>query len=271
MGTTVRLVTVLIGLTVVGLLVCASSYADLMDGLVAVWTFDDGTAKDFSGNGNNGEILDNPMVVQGKFGRALEFDGDNDGVEIEDDVTLQLTEPFTVAVWIFPHSCKDHSGIVWKGRAIGWGTDVYNYRIAQLSTNGITWGACTGPVEGYFGTAGVLSKMDVWYHLALVEDGVKGIAYVNGKSGISTTEGDSNRPAPPYFPSEGEPVRIGWSVGSQGTIPGDVYFEGIIDEVFLYNRPLDEGEINALMNGGVSFPVESAGKLVATWARIKAD
>jgi len=271
MSRAMRLVTVLIGLSALGLLVCVSSYANLTEGVVGAWTFNDGTARDLSGNGNNGEILDEPEVVKGKFGNALEFDGSDDGVEIQDNEKLQITEPFTVACWIFPHSCKDHAGIVWKGKAIGWGTDVYNYRIAQLSTDGVTWGACTGPIEGYFGTAGVLDKMDVWYHLALVEDGTKGIAYVNGEAGIPTTEGDANRPAPPYFPSEGEPVRIGWSVGSQGAIPGDVYFEGIIDEVFLYNRPLDENEINDLMNGALNYPVEYAGKLAVTWAHVKAD
>ena len=271
MGKVRRSIWVLVGLMVIGLIICASSYTDLKEGLVGAWTFDDGTAKDYSGYGNHGEILGDPKVVKGKFGNALEFDGSDDGVEIEDDEVLQLTEPFTAAAWIFPRSCKDHAGIVWKGSAIGWATDVYNFRIAQLGSNGLTWGACTGPIEGYFGTAGVLGQMDEWYHVALVEDGTKGIAYVNGESGIPTTEGDANRPAPPYAPLEDHPVRIGWAIGSQGAIPGDVYFEGIIDEVFLYDRPMQEDEINELMNGGLRFPVEPAGKLATTWSRIKAD
>lgn len=259
---------VLLGIT---LWFCVNSYADLKDGLVAAWTFDDGTAKDQSKNGHNGKNKGNPKSVNGKFGRGFDFNGTDTGVEIEDHKDLQLTQPFTIAAWIFPRSCKDHAGIVWKGTMIGWGTNVYNYRIAELGTNGLTWGACTGGVEGYFGTAGVLSKMNEWYHIALVEDGTKGIAYVNGKSGIPTTEGDANRPAPPYAPLVGSPVRIGWAVGYQGVLPGEVYFDGIIDEVFLYNRPLSENEIKDLMEKGPKLAVESAGKLATTWSHIRTE
>ena len=275
MGITVRLVTVLIGLTVAGLLVCASSYADLRDGLVAAWTFDDGTAKDVTGNGHDGEKVGNPQSVKGKFGKGFDFNGSDTGVEIADHADLQLTEPFTIACWIFPRVIEDHAGLVWKGKMIGWGSDVYNYRIAAHGTNGLTWGACTGPVEGYFHTDGVLPKMNEWYHAALVEDGTKGIAYLNGES-LVATGGDANRPptralSAPYAPLDGHPVRIGWAMGVSGDIGSDVYFEGIIDEVFLYNRPLGEDEINELMNGALNFPVEPAGKIAATWARIKAD
>jgi hypothetical protein len=267
----VRLFLVSVLLLGMALWFCEYSYADLKEGLVAGWTFDDGTARDQTRKGHDGEKKGNPKSVKGKFGMGYDFNGADTGVEIDDHKDLQLTEPFTVAAWIFPRVCKDHAGIVWKGTKIGWGTNVYNYRIAELSTTGLTWGACTGAVEGYFGTAGILNEMNEWYHVALVEDGVKGIAYVNGKSGIPTTEGDANRPVPPYDPLAGSPVRIGWAIGYQGVLPGEVYFDGIIDEVFIYNRPLSADEIKELMEKGPGLAVESAGKLATTWSYIRAD
>jgi len=270
MGIAIRLVTILIALTAAGLLVSASSYADLRDGLVAAWTFDDGTAKDATGNGHDGEKVGNPQSVKGKFGNGFDFNGSDTGVEIADHAGLQLTEPFTIACWIFPRVITDHAGLIWKGRMIGWGSDVYNYRIAAHGTNGLTWGACTGPVEGYFHTDGVIPKMNEWYHAALVEDGTNGIAYLNAELLVANS-GDANRPPAPYAPLDGHPVRIGWAMGVNGDIGSEAYFDGIIDEVLLYNRPMDEAEIKDLMNIGPGLAVEPAGKLATTWARIKAD
>ena len=139
--------------------------------------------------------------------------------------------------------------------------------------SGLTWGACAGGTEGYFHTGNCIPRLNQWYHAALVENGTEGIAYVDGVAltDADVTGGDMHRPVAPYDVWKGEPVRIGWSQGYNGDIGTEVYFDGIIDEVFIYNRPLDENEVNELMNGAVNFPVEPAGKLAATWARIKAD
>jgi hypothetical protein len=256
---------------IIGLAFCADSYADLRDGLVAAWTFDDGTAKDRSGNGHDGKFIGKPQSVKGRVGKGLDFNGKDTGVEIEDHEELQLTQPFTLSAWIFPRSVQDHAGIVWKGRMIGWGTDVYNYRIALEGTNGLTWGACTGPVEGYFATGGVLTTLNKWYHVALVEDGTKGIAYLDAKSGLGVTGGDANRPAAPYAPLIGHPVRIGFAMGVSGNIGSEAYFDGIIDEVFIYNRPMDANEIKDLMGKGPGLALEATGKIATTWANIKVD
>ncbi len=252
-----------------GMLVGGPAQADLLDGLVAAWTFDDGTAKDQTGNGHDGVLVGKPMPVPGKFGMGFDFNGKDTGIDIEDHEELQLTEPFTVAAWLFPRAMFDHAGIVWKGSMIGWGTDVYNFRIAEHSTNGFTWGACTGPVEGYFATDGMVDKMEKWYHVVLVEDGTKGIAYVNGETGFAVSGGDANRPNAPYAPLEGHPVRIGYSMGIGGNIGSEGYVDGIIDEVFLFNRPLSEEEVIKLMEQSVPLAVGPKGKLATSWGQLK--
>ncbi len=56
--------------------------------LVAYYSFDDGTAKDLSGNGHDGEIH-GCSVVEGIIGKALKFDGINDYVEINPSFLLK--------------------------------------------------------------------------------------------------------------------------------------------------------------------------------------
>jgi len=50
------------------------------------------------------------------------------------------------------------------------------------------------------------------------------------------------------------------------------WFDGIIDEAVIYNRALTEDEVKELYEGRVKrrvAPVESAGRLTATWGMIK--
>jgi hypothetical protein len=257
---------------------CVGSYADLINGMVGYWSFDGGSGKDDSGNGNKGMIVGNPKVVPGKFGMALDFDGD-DGVEIASNSSLELPNALTAACWIYPRAItdaagNDHAGIFWKGHMIGWGANMYNWRIATATTSGLTWGSTGGGVEGYFATGNCLPDLNTWYHVALVEDGTKGTAYVNGVALVAAdvTGGDMNRPAAPYDTWPDEPVRIGWSQGRGGDVNTLVYFDGIIDEVVLYNRALSADEIGDLMDNGIDrlTPVEPSDKLATTWSHIKA-
>jgi hypothetical protein len=202
-------------------------------------------------------------------GTALDFNGD-DGVEIPDDAALQLPNAFTVSCWIYPRGTKDaggndHAGVVWKGTLIGWGTDVYNYRIATVDDNGLTFGTCGGGVEAHFKDA-VLPDFNAWYHLAYTADGSISVAYVNAAE-IGNRSDEIT-----YVVSEGEPVRIGWSQGQGGDINKLVYFDGIIDDVVIYDRALSADEVSELMTDGLpATAVDPAAKLATTWSSIKAD
>ncbi|MCK4342410.1 MAG: LamG domain-containing protein [Phycisphaerae bacterium] len=74
--------------------------ADLNDGLVGYWSFDEGdgeTAYDYSGHGNHGTI-DGAAWTTGISGSALNFDGDDDYVEV-DSFTLSAPDPQTQCMW----------------------------------------------------------------------------------------------------------------------------------------------------------------------------
>lgn len=58
-----------------------------------------------------------------------------------------------------------------------------------------------------------------------------------------------------------------------GTVGNDAFFDGIIDEVYLWDRALSEDEVTELATGGrpSATAVEAAGKLSTLWGEVKAE
>ena len=75
----VRLVWIgMVVLFIAGVLAVSSDAVLDPETIVGIWKFDEGkgnTTKDSSGNGNDGTLMEKPKWVDGKFGKALEFDG----------------------------------------------------------------------------------------------------------------------------------------------------------------------------------------------------
>ena len=81
------------------------------NGLVGHWTFDDGAgavAKDSSGNGNDGTLVNGPTWTAGKVGGALQFDGNNK-TRVIANVANNMPE-FTACVWVNPDSLTNIDG-----------------------------------------------------------------------------------------------------------------------------------------------------------------
>lgn len=251
-------------------LYATESHSALTDGLVAYYTFDDGTAKDNSGNGNHGVFVGAPKSVAGRLGKALDFGGKADGINVV-SAKVQLPNALTVGAWINVRAlAADHAGIVWKGEKIGWGFE-YNYRIAETTGPGLTWGTCTASAENYFATA-VDLNIGKWMYVCMTADGTTAIGYVSTDGTTLTIpasgEGNPKASPKPYVVWEDQPLRIGYSDGYGGTIGDLRYFDGLIDEVALYNRALSEAEIKSLMGASLSV-VDASGKVATLWGKVK--
>lgn len=86
-------------------------------GLVAYWSFDGGsgdTVHDSSGYSNHSKIED-ATWVRGKFGNALNFDGEGDGIFVNCDDSLDLTDAVTIEAWVCPRVSLDYMAIVVNG------------------------------------------------------------------------------------------------------------------------------------------------------------
>jgi hypothetical protein len=201
---------------------------------VAAYSFDAGegaVAEDVTGNEHDGVIEGASWFDSGKYDKALSFDGENDCVTVADAEDLRITEELTVEAWVKPSSPLSDDPVIYKdtwgetGHAVGIG--IYNYGKPE---------AFIGEGEGEFESV-VSSKAiepNVWSHLAFTYDGGHMRLYVDGElvAGKAQSEG------PPW--GEGDLV-----IGCNPNYPE--HFEGLIDEVRVYNRALDGEEVAASM------------------------
>lgn len=118
----------------------------------------------------------------------------------------------------------------------------------------------------HFGTAGVgtlstgLVPLNEWVHVAAVVEGGQHKYYINGEPAGVSGSGI-------VLPGAADTANV--VIGK--THEGSREFLGMIDEVRIWNRALDEDEIKGEMNkGGGETPVEPQSSLATTWGRMKA-
>jgi len=209
--------------------------APFTHGLVGYWKFDEGSgtiAYDSSGYNNNGTLYNSPTWTTGKVGGALSFDGADDYVDAGNGESFNMSNAITIAAWIYPrYSGSNEQLIISKGGpgfySTGWrvGIKYGNIRIhyfddiEQRSINYIPY------------------SPNQWYHIVFsgsVGGGMK--AYLNGVVQPTT-----------YLFTNGLTTNtLNLNIGRYSL--GSSYFNGLIDEVRLYNRALSDAEIKAIYN-----------------------
>ncbi len=236
---------------------------------VGVWLFDDGDVSDSSGNGNDGELINGAEVTDGgKWGKALSLDGDDDYANVANSASLDSTaEAYTGVAWIKlqrkgdPHSacCADDHMV------IAFTTQWNNI----LNVFGPGRGGNQGKVEVGSGelnpswlSGPTAVNDDQWHHLAFTYDGAKKVLYVDG-------EVDAEHDTTGVFGVAGVDVHLG------GT-PTQRLALGLMDEIAVFNVPLEQTDIQNLMNDGLGSvlgltPVTPQGRLTTTWADIKSQ
>ncbi len=204
------------------------------NGLVGYWNFDEGsgtTASDSSGSGNNGTLVNGPTWTDGKVGSgALSFDGSNDYVSMGNSNNAPPT--FTLSAWVKHNIPENNVGIAGKHT----GGNGYYLSTFYNGSNGIrkvslTINSTTISSNGSF-------PEGTWIHVVGVFDGTNAMLYLNGVF---------DKSAPSLAPN---PTSAGFFVGAQNA----TRFNGLIDEVRLYNRALSAQEVLDIYNDGSSAP-----------------
>ena len=209
--------------------------------LVAWWRLDEGSgmmAFDSSGNGNDASFEGSPAWVEdGKFGKALKFDGSSDYLAVPDSESLDINaDQLSIAAWINGEDWPAANHIVRKIADTGTGS-IYMIRV-QPETVRVYLNTSAGEtiVQG----TTVLTTNE-WYHVGLIYDGTEARIYVNGQLDISMNVSGE-------LTESNNELRIG-----RGEPAG--YFVGMIDDVRLYNHALTESELLSAMEGsGAEYP-----------------
>ena len=200
-----------------------------IDGLVGCWHFNEGsgnTAYDSSGNGNNGTI-NGATWVDGYYGKALEFDGVDDNIRIQDSESLSVSSELTMMARIYTINFHASGGII-VNKDNSYEYAVFsNGRVKWAIENEVFWNWC----DSNYNVA-----LNTWTHISIVYESANSIkTYGDGnlKHTGSFGNGDIN--------NTNNELWI-------GIRPDNQPFNGIIDEVMIFNRALSSEEIELLYN-----------------------
>jgi hypothetical protein len=253
-----------VALFVAGIL-ATSSYAKLdPTTCVGAWLFEEGSgkvARDSTKNGNNGTLMGGPKWVDGKFGKALQFSGADDYVDAGSGSSLNLSSTGTVAFWFIANEMGRYQGIVSKNDLKD--TDRNGYTVRSQGNNKIVAeiADASGNILDWSTTA---ISIGTWYFIVYEWDGKMAKFYTNG-----TLEDSQPQTLNPK--SDVYNLFIGCEHETNGN--PTYYFNGIIDEVAIFNVALAEQDIQSLMDSGLKgsgvAAVDLSGKLTTTWGEIK--
>lgn len=217
-------------------------HKEMITDLVGGWTFDKGQDDscvgkvadvcDSSKKGNHGirkgSTTQDDFWSRGKIGQAGNFNGKDDYVDCGDSFSLG-SNAVTIEVWFK----TDTISSVWQfisGRSNYWSSNDYGI---HLRYSGLEFFVDSCRDSDYF----TIIQSD-WYHAVGVYDGDKRKLYVNGK-----LEFESD--------CRGKSINNSFKFTIGGDNEGEYPFNGMIDEVYIYNKALSFSEIKNLYAKGL--------------------
>ncbi len=209
------------------------SWTPHWDNIVGYWQMNENW-QDSSGNGNHGSPYNEASFSSNAqvSGFAGTFDGTTDYVDLGNDASLDLTNNFTISSWFYSKAQSDKSIFGRYDGSINTG-----YQIGVRYTGGLN------RIFVYHGdgTSNILwgpeYKLNRWYHLMVVREAGITKLYIDGKHYPVTTAGNISLPT--FNAALG--VR-------QINTPSISDFNGEIDDVAIWNKPLSPTDVSVIYN-----------------------
>ena len=210
------------------------------DSLIAYYPFN-GDADDESGNGLHGTV-NGPVLTDDRFGNANSaylFDGSDDFIEVLPSAVLDnaIAHDFSISVWSYSNFLDGKDRII----NISNKTDNVNYDLSINAEEQITflnWGG-----SGISMSAPDSTPLHQWINTVITVNSNTGIVkmYIDGSFVTADTTLNYTIPSQPF-------ITIG-----KTTFPSDWVFDGVLDDIKLFNVVLSDEEINLLFNEGLCF------------------
>ena len=229
-----KTIKVALGLLVLVTFISFASASHFTEGLVAWWRFDEATGdflSDSSNNSNNGTLAGNPAWSNDSIaGHALTFDGINDKVNVVKTSSVDIVDNVTIEVFIKRNAFLNDEGTIISKNG------PYFLAVRNTSVVGGVY-ANDGNCPSSCTTPGANTWTEVrgnrtipqgkWARVKLVYNGANLSLHVNGEFVNSSTKKGQ-------MPQVSQLVHMGW--GEPGH---NHYFNGIIDELRIYNISMD--------------------------------
>ena len=204
---------------------------------MGLWTFDEGqgtTAVDWSGHGNHGILEGDPQWADGYELGALELDGRDDVVEVplQPSITFEQGDSFSVLAWINTKaSPSPQDGIVGNYRT---STAPFWLLIANEDGGATMFIRDVDRAHSTIIASPGRINDGNWHHLAGVRDQQAGWLrlYIDGQLVIEDVDQTENI-------NSGQSIWIGDHLNR--------YYDGLIDEVRIYDKALTAEEIAQVM------------------------
>jgi len=211
--------------------------------LVGYWKFDEDSgniAVDSSGQGNDGALTNGPVWIQAKHGSGLSFDGIDDYL----DAGINYLEPanLTISVWVKRRSdpmAPYKQTFVCKAINRTNTLPYASYALFYDRNNSQELELFLGFIDdtiGMFTTSGGMLELNKWYHVAATYDGSRARIYVNGSLKCDQPASKKIK----YDPAFNDSLIIG---SKPMGAPERDFFDGVLDDVRIYNRALTQEEV----------------------------
>ena len=205
-------------------------------------------------SGSNGVVYPGTTFTTGVVGQCFSFDGVSGCVMNTNTPPLtNIQDTFTMEFWAYPRAgyrmLPEGGGVGTSGQSYAIFPDWGGYGGMAgagvcVGTNGIS---VMEHADNYMPSMlSYTNDINGWVHVAVVYTNKQPVLYVNGvkvRTGITSTE-------TAVYPSK----NLGNSYASADGYQFDTYgpYNGLLDEVSIYNRALSQDEILAIYNAGSS-------------------
>ncbi len=238
---------------------------DLSAGLALYWPLDDGSgtnADDKSTNSNDGTLTGGPSFTTGQIGGGVDFDGTDDYITLADPASGVLDfdlpyadtatgDVFTLSAWFNRDTFTTDDTIIAKKNSQSAGGSDYGYIVwIDDTTDEINVQAYgTGTVAASETSSSTTYTTTGWHHLAVVIDQYRMSQGENARQcpqifvdGINVTDSSTCGNYLHYVNDMANALAFTVGAESDGGNP----FDGKLDDVRVYTRPMVESDIQAL-------------------------
>ncbi len=236
------------------------------------WRFGDGagdsgtTIVDLGSGGIDGELEDGgafgyvpEIVTLAEFSSAfaVTFDGANEYIEVANNSTLDLSDQFSIALWL--RASEFVAGEIYARREVSTSDLAFRLQVDTVGTDEML--LMVGGSGTYARTTNLNLAVDTWYLVVVVYDGNAASGsritwYRNGAGGITDTEIS----VPATTDNTNAATRVAWP---SSAVPGRVR------EFAFYNRALTSQEVADMYDDGTFIVTEdSSGRGTRIWWRM---